>query len=239
MVQEFNRSRVRELTNEIQKSLDELGSRLGIQISLGSTTFSSDKFTTKITARPQSKEGVIMVSDCSHDRADHLANMNGVSFSTHIIGSVWKISGDAYKVEEINTKRPKYPVSLINLETNGRCKATWNMLKVGKELVAPNVVAWTTWLLTDPDSDAVMERDVEIFDAVEEYFNLRYSAEELDFFYEPVNELDAMGKLTEERCKELYNEFKENGLRDAAIVAGALVELDKALSSVSKKRSRK
>lgn len=236
MVQEFNRSRVRELTNEIQKSLDELGSRLGIQISLGSTTFSSDKFTTKITARPQSEEGVVMVSDSSHGRADHLANMNGVSFSTHILGSIWKISGDAYRVEDINTKRPKYPVSLINLETNRRCKATWGMLKVGKELVAPNEVAWITWLLTDPDSDAVMERDVEIFDAVEEYFNLRYSAEELNFFYEPVNELDAKGRLTEQRCSDLYKEFKANGLAEAAKLAMSFWALD--LSSKSK-RSRK
>ena len=234
MTQEFNRSKVRELTTEIQKSLDEIGSRLGVQISLGSTTFTADQFTTKMKVRMISETGSVVISDTTHERTDHIANMNGVSFEKHFIGSIWKMVGKTYKVLEVNTKRRTYPVLMLDIEDDKRVKCGWSNFRVSSELCSPSQPDFITWLMVDPDSDAVRESDVETYDRVDEWFNLKYSEEELINFYEPINELDERGLLTKEVVKYICNTYYTEGLEEAAKYAMSYL----ALKDI-KKRIRK
>lgn len=234
MTQEFNRSKVRELTTEIQKSLNEIGKRLGVEISLGSTTFSPDKFTTKMQVRMISETGSVVISDTTHKTTDSIASRNGVSFETHFIGSIWKIMGKTYKVLEINTRRPHYPVLMLDIEADKKVKCGWSNFRVSSEICSPSAPDFVTWLLIDPDSDAVRESDVEIYDRVDEYFNIKFTEDELNNFYEPVNELDERGLLTKEVATAIAENFLTDGLAEATKYAMAYL----ALKDI-KKRSRK
>lgn len=213
MEKEFNRKRVREISERIQESLNELGKELGIELTLASGNFTSATFKFNLEGRMKDSDGKIMATDYTHSLADSAAKSIGLAVEGHLIGSLWKVKDEVYTVTDYKTKRPRYPLLLMTSE--GRSvKSSVSFLRQGKQLIAPNKEEFYKWLVIDPDEDSVRESDVEIVDRVQEYFESAYMAEQYDEFLNTAADLTTMG-VSRKNSDKIFDEYVSKGLKEA------------------------
>lgn len=211
MEKEFTRSRVREISERIQDSLNELGKELGIELTLASGNFTSATFKFNLEGRMKDSDGKIMATDYSHSLADSAAKSVGLAVEGHLIGSLWKVKDKIYTVTDYKTKRPKYPLSLMT--SDGRAlKSSASYLKQGKQLLPPTIEDFYKWLVINPDEDSVRESDVEIVDRVQEYFEVAYLDNEK--FLDEASEFTERG-ISKKNSDRIFRTFVKDGLNAA------------------------
>lgn len=225
MEKEFTRSRVREISERIQDSLNELGKELGIELTLASGNFTTATFKFNLEGRMKDSDGKIMATDYSHSLADSAAKSVGLVIEGHLIGSLWKVKDTVYTVTDYKTKRPKYPLSLMTSE--GRSvKSSVGFLRQGKQLLAPTEEEFYKWLVIDPDEDSVRESDVEIVDRVQEYFEVAYLPEQSDDFLNKAAQFTEIG-ITKVGASKIYDKFTRFGIVEAAKFMAEMLEMPK------------
>lgn len=208
MEKEFNRSTVREISQRIQEVLSEFSKCGDYEYTINGGNFSADKAKLNLEVRIKNSDGTIVVSDYSHSIADSAASSSGLKFEGHLIGSTWNVMGDTYTVTGYNTKRRSYPVSLKR-EDGRLSKAPVMFLAQGTQVTKPTLEDFTKWFTLDPDSDAILESDVEICDRVQSYLENNYPIEDGDKFFNLVdkfNELDIAKKWAKRAYELLFKE---------------------------------
>ena len=208
MEKEFTRSRVREVSERIQSSLDELSEELGIELTLNGGNFTSATFKLNLEGRMRDTDGKLMATAATHALADSAAKSVGLVVEGSLIGSFWKIKGTVYTVLDYKTKRPKYPLSLKTSDGEVR-KSAVGFLKQGKQLLPPTMEDFYKWLVIDPDEDSVRESDVEIVDRVQEYFETVYSDNEK--FLDAASEFTERG-ISKKNSDKIFKTYIKDGL---------------------------
>lgn len=208
MEKEFNRSTVREISQKIQEVLSEYCKGWDYELTINGGNFSADKVKLNLEIRMKNSDGTIVVSDVSHSIADSAASRAGLKLAGHLIGSTWNVKGNVYVVTGYNAKRRSYPVSLKR-EDGRLSKAPVMFLAQGTQVTKPTLEDFTKWFTLDPDSDAILESDVEICDRVQGYLENNYPIEDGDKFFTLVDKFNELGiaKKWAKRAYELL--FKE------------------------------
>lgn len=227
---EFNRSTVKEIADRIQSSLASVAEEFGIELNVNGGKFDAGKFTLKLDGILTSEGGVIVAPEGKHSMADYEFTSKKVSLVGHAIGSMWNIRGEIYTVIDFVAKRPKYPFQLKRVD--GRLsKCAIGFLSQGTQMVKPTESEFITWFTVDPDSDAVVESDVEICDRVNDYLSLTLDELGCDRLFNLVDSMNEKfkGKKLENYAKESYRIlFHES--------EGALKGVNLYLSSLINKR---
>lgn len=192
-IESFNRSNVRELSDELQKRLDAISKELGINLQMAGARYSDDKVTYRVEATIISDSGTTKVSDSHHSHADTMVRMNGLEFtSPHFIGSIWKKGSDIFRVTDYVSKRSRYPIVCQKAGSN-KVKCAISFLKGAEELTQPDFLDFETWFLVDPEDDRVSQKDVDAYDRVDDYMNGLIEEQE---FFDAVDELAKCRKRT-------------------------------------------
>lgn len=208
MEKEFNRSTVREISQKIQEVLSDYFKCSDYELTIDGGNFSADKVKLNLEVRMKNSDGTIVVSDYSHSISDSAASRAGLKLEGHLIGSTWNVKGNIYTVTGYNTKRRSYPVSLKR-EDGRLSKAPVTFLAQGTQVTKPTLEDFTKWFTLDPDSDAILESDVEICDRVQGYLENNYPIEDGDKFFSLVDKFNEKGIANKwaKRAYELL--FKE------------------------------
>lgn len=208
MEKEFNRRKVREISQKIQEVLSEQCNGWDYELTINGGNFSADKVRLNLEVRMKNSDGSIVVSDVSHSIADSAASGAGLKLAGHLIGSTWNVKGIIYTVTGYNSKRRSYPVSLKR-EDGRLSKAPVMFLAQGTQITRPTLEDFTKWFTMDPDSDAILESDAEICDRVQSYLENNYPIEDGDKFFNLVDKFNEKGiaKKWAKRAYELL--FKE------------------------------
>lgn len=183
MEKQFTKKLGREISEKVQEILaTQLGSS-DFTFTISGGRFSSDELKLNLVVKMKDEDGSIVVSEHKHFRADTDARSEGLTFEGHLIGSTWSVRGNTYEVVGYETKRPKYPLSLKDADGK-RSKSAVGFLKQGYQIIAPTELQFVTWASIDPDDDAVLESDVEIYDKVQQYIDANYPGKDGDDFME-------------------------------------------------------
>lgn len=213
---DFNRTRIREVSDKIQTFLDKLSKEEGIQMTMAGGKFSADSFTLKIDGKLLAEDGSRVVSKATNIDADLAARRDGISYSTpHFIGSVWRFSSSGLvRVEEYSSKNRRYPYICSVYGESKRIKAT--ALSFSSEVKMPDAEKFFIWFTTDVEEDCVTQADEEICDNVNDFVSVRFDGVgAIDKFYDLCGEYfdkyiaDAkrIPKGVEALCKELYKKL--------------------------------
>ena len=204
-MEKFTKTTARNFADTLREDLKTLGDKYGMAINLGSGRFTETTLTLKVICTIKDDTGALKVSDSQNATADSFARTNGISFSDHIIGSVWAVKEDYYVISRFETKNRKYPFILTDVEGNTiKCGA--GFIRAGKQITFPETKDFVTWAMTDPDDDAVRESDVEICDNVNAYFTLTMDKKNQDTFFGVVNDTIS-SVLTTTKLKTLLVEI--------------------------------
>lgn len=183
---DFNKARIKEVSDKIQTFLDKLSKEEGIQMTMAGGRFSADSFTLKIDGKLLSEDGMRAVSDSTNATADLYAKRDGISFTTpHFIGSIWRFkSSGLVRVEEYSTKNRKYPYICSVYEDGRRIKATAGSFKSGQEVPMPSTSTFLLWFITDVEDDRVTKLEEETCDNVNDFISVRFDGSSLieEFF---------------------------------------------------------
>lgn len=207
MEKEFNRKNVREISDKVSEALKGIEKELGIEFDLTSCRFSPDKLIIKVEAGIK-QNGKVVVSDSRHSQVNSTVKSYGLKFSGNFIGSLWKHRNRLLRVTGYETSRPKYPVSLV--DANGRrTKAGVSFMCGLVQIEKPTFEQFKIWMTIDPDSDAVRESDVVIFDKVQDYIDMAYPVKEGDTFVELANKAYEK-KLRVSELRKVYSALEES-----------------------------
>lgn len=224
-MEKFTKTTARDFVDILREDLKNFGDKYGIAINLGSGRFTETTLTLKVICTIKDDTGALKVSDSQNAIADSYAKTNDISFSGHIIGSVWTVKEDYYVISRFETKNRKYPFILTDVEGN-TTKCGIGFIRAGKQITFPETKDFVTWAVTDPDDDAVRESDVEICDNVNAYFTLTMDKKNQDIFFGIINDVMENTKLTDTKLKDLLVEVHH------LLSAGTtLKEIDKYVQS--------
>lgn len=223
-MEKFTKTTARDFVDILREDLKNLGDKYGMAINLGSGRFTETTLTLKVICTIKDDTGALKVSDSQNTIADSYAKTNDISFSGHIIGSVWTVKEDYYVISRFETKNKKYPFILTDVEGN-TTKCGVGFIRAGKQITFPETKDFVTWAVTDPDDDAVRESDVEICDNVNAYFTLTMDKKNQDIFFGIINDVISSVLMTT-RMKDLLVEVHH------LLSAGTtLKEIDKYVQS--------
>lgn len=223
-MEKFTKTTARDFVNILREDLKNFGDKYGMAINLGSGRFTETTLTLKVICTIKDDTGALKVSDSQNAIADSYAKTNDISFSGHIIGSVWTVKEDYYVISRFETKNKKYPFILTDVEGN-TTKCGVGFIRAGKQITFPETKDFVTWAVTDPDDDAVRESDVEICDNVNAYFTLTMDKKNQDIFFGIINDVISSVLMTT-RMKDLLVEVHH------LLSAGTtLKEIDKYVQS--------
>lgn len=223
-MEKFTKTTARDFVDILREDLKTLGDKYGMAINLGSGRFTETTLTLKVICTIKDDTGALKVSDSQNAIADSYAKTNDISFSGHIIGSVWTVKEDYYVISRFETKNKKYPFILTDVEGN-TTKCGVGFIRAGKQITFPETKDFVTWAVTDPDDDAVRESDVEICDNVNAYFTLTMDKKNQDIFFGIINDVISSVLMTT-RMKDLLVEVHH------LLSAGTtLKEIDKYVQS--------
>ena len=223
-MEKFTKTTARDFVDILREDLKNLGDKYGMAINLGSGRFTETTLTLKVICTIKDDTGALKVSDSQNAIADSYAKTNDISFSGHIIGSVWTVKEDYYVISRFETKNKKYPFILTDVEGN-TTKCGVGFIRAGKQITFPETKDFVTWAVTDPDDDAVRESDVEICDNVNAYFTLTMDKKNQDIFFGIINDVISSVLMTT-RMKDLLVEVHH------LLSAGTtLKEIDKYVQS--------
>lgn len=227
-VTEFNRSIAREVAERIQSSLVALGEELGIEISTGSGTFDSGKFTVKLECRCIGGDGSIKASSSLSYLANSSAERNKIPVEGDIIGSIWKVRDSIVRVVDYSTKSRRYPYQLHTLEgKSSRCNG--DFLKAGMQLHKPTLAEFKVWFTVDPDDDKCTNEEVDICDNVNDYMTMALPGKDGDKFFSLAGILFEKN-LAKKNFKKVYDTLysnSETALSDAVTFMNSLIKKGK------------
>lgn len=210
-MERFTRSSARVFRDQLQIELNTLGKKFGMELTLGSGTFTEASLKLKLECRLKEANGEVSVADLEHSRADSFAERNGLSFTGHIIGSVWRVKEDYYKVISYESKNRSYP--FINVDVEGeRRKAGTNFFKAGVQIAYPDEPSFLTYCSIDPDEDSVRESDVQIYDDVNAYYTLTLDPEELQALFDTLDYIERRTADTKVYYKLVWHSLMGNEL---------------------------
>lgn len=190
----FTYSRVKELSSKILEILSSHG--FDYDIKPKTQKYNADTAILSFEFKFKDADGTIFVSHSHHIRANTFARTRSkLKFEGDIIGSMWKVDHLLYKVADVNTRRPKYPLSLVEIGRRIRpVKAPLSFLESGKQLITPSEEDFIKWFTMDPDSDAILESDADVCDNVQDYLQAMFGdREHLNDFFEVVDSLNEIG----------------------------------------------
>jgi hypothetical protein len=105
-VKVFNKLNLKDLRGELDVALRNIGSKYGIDMNIGNISYTSSRFTTKITA--------VIKSTSNSIEKNPILPIN-VKFK---IGDRFKYKGEDYVVKGYNPRSFKYPYVCNNLKNN-------------------------------------------------------------------------------------------------------------------------
>lgn len=123
-VEQFNRASVKNLRAEMQKDLNQLAKKWGIDIHCGNASFNSTSINIKVQASII-QDGQVLTPEAN--AFNIYAPLNGLS--GYKLGDKVIINGTTYTLSGWNRKAPKYPVQISNGGKN--YKATVNHVLSG------------------------------------------------------------------------------------------------------------
>ena len=210
-MEKFNRKMAREISQKVEEALLGMYGSGKFEYKVNGGTIYADKLRLNLEIRLKNEDGTLVVSDDSHRAADLYASMEGLKLEGHLIGSTWDVNGSVFTVIEYSPRRRKYPL-LFKSSEGKLVKASASYLKRGTQLTAPTKEEFVIWFTVDPEEDAVKESDVEICDRVQAYLTDKYSAEDVDKYFDMVDKLNEKGtaKKYAERAYEFLIEDKNS-----------------------------
>lgn len=210
---EFNRTKVKELSDKIVELLTEsLGEEYTFQINAG--RFNGAWTRLNLEVRPKNERGEIVISEAIHRMADKAAVSAGIELTGHFIGTKCQIAGKVYTVSDYMPRRRKNNIQLTRQD--GRIAHTnfEYLSSMAKILQLPSASEFKVWFTVDPDSDAVRESDVEICDRVWEVMEALYPADEYSEFYDLCEKSFNMGNA-KSSSSSVYKTLKNSGIAEA------------------------
>ena len=227
-MKKFTKTDIEAISGSIQKELDELGKRYGIEIKMAGGSYTPDSFTLKVKGAIKNEDGSVYVSDDRHSVANHAAYVNGIVYEgPNVIGTIWKsIKGDFYKIVGYDSSKRKYPVLIEDadgkkLKTNFKSSGTFF-----KQLTQPSLEHFTVWFTEDPDSDAISEANVEICDSVQEFMNMAFPISEGDELFHLIDKLNDLG-IAKKNAKQVYSTLFGNSttaIKDTILYIKSLIK---------------
>lgn len=157
-------------------------------------SLSSDKLTLHLDIRMKDTGGSLVIDKAKHINADSIARREGLEFTGHILGSKFLVRGNIYEVVDYISERPKYPIQIKNADGSLRT-CSINFLKIGLQIIKPTCTEFIIWCSVDPESDAVRESAVEIFDKVSDYMEATYPNDKLEILQNYIDYLFDMKKV--------------------------------------------
>lgn len=200
----FTYSSVKELSSKVLEILNTHG--FGYDIRPKTQKYSADTAILSFEFKLKDSDGTIFVSPVHHFSANSFVRRcSKLKFEGDIIGSMWKVDHLIYKVADVNTRRSKYPLSLVEVGHRIRqVKSPFSFLESGKQLLIPSKEHFMKWFTMDPDSDAILESDADICDNVQDYLQAMFGDREcLNDFFEVVDSLNEIG-VAEKYAKRGY-----------------------------------
>lgn len=117
MTNEFNRTNLRQIRQDLEEALKSVALAHGITIDTGNIRFSSDRFTVKIEAR-------------TANRPIESITSNPVLSGGVVIGAKFRVQGTTYTLDGFKPNRPKYPYTGVGPQ-GGRYKFTREQVEKG------------------------------------------------------------------------------------------------------------
>jgi len=101
---DINRAMLNRLRTDLNIALNEIGRKHGVSLSIGSISFTTDRFTCRLTGE-NGQSG-----DPNKARAQFAKYAPLYGFSADDYGKKFTVGSDTYFVVSLNPARPKYPV---------------------------------------------------------------------------------------------------------------------------------
>jgi hypothetical protein len=126
----LDRSTVRKLQAEAEAALAAVAAKYGMLLKQGNGRFSNDRLAVKFefavaAEAPKGKTGAGTGAPADFSRKARMVGLPEDCF-----GKTFRIGGTVYTIDEINLRRPKYPVSGTGPQ-GGRYKFTVDQVKFG------------------------------------------------------------------------------------------------------------
>jgi len=107
-IENFNRTNVKSLREQLNSELESLANRLGIDISVGNATFTSNSVTFKVNANKISEGGFIITKEAeAWNRHASRYNLNHISVGDDVF-----CQGKRFTLTGWNSKAKKYPIEI-------------------------------------------------------------------------------------------------------------------------------
>lgn len=194
----ITRQFTKEISQKVQDALQVLASEMGVTIETAGASFDDVTIRLKLSIRKAQENGEKMFTCKESHEANAYAVAHGVKFEGDLLGSRWynpKLG--AVTVTDFKSNRPTYKYIITSPDgSHKKCPVSFFTLSETRQLVLPIVRDFVIWCTIDPDSDAVRESDVEIYDRVDETLSLLYTGEVADRFYRLIDYL--AGKCSRE-----------------------------------------
>lgn len=117
-IKSFDRPTLRKLRVDLDKEFKKIGTKFGINLSLGSMSFGETKFTTRMTATvktPSTTAKVTLKKKFTDTVSLYFPNING----TKAFGGKFLFKGRTYTVNDVKTSRPRFPFSCTRDDGSG------------------------------------------------------------------------------------------------------------------------
>lgn len=111
----FDKQNLKSLRSDIDKAIKEVADKHGISLSIGSISFTQDRFTTRLTALTKSSTEK---STSTKINTGTITNPAAFQFSGFKIGDKFKHNTKLLKVVGYNPRKPKNCVELV--DQNGK-----------------------------------------------------------------------------------------------------------------------
>ena len=204
-MKKFSTAIAKEISKKVQEVLCSNYGDDTLEFLISGGSLGADKLTLQLDIRMKDETGMLVIDEAKYSNADNIVKRAGVEFTGHILGSKWLVKGNTYEVVDYISKRPKYPIQLRRLD-GVVSKCTAGFLKSGVQICKPTCPEFTIWCSVDPESDAVRESDVEVFDKVAEYMEATYPNDKLEVLQSFIDYLFDM-KKAEHYASYIYCEL--------------------------------
>lgn len=161
--------------------------------------YSPSKATVSFEMRETESSGERIYTELEHNMANMSASKFGLMYTGNILGSTWEVRGNACRVVEHSTRRPKYPL-VVQKEDGSLAKCGFGYLAGGVQTATMptgrkdtyTYEEFVKWVELDPESDAIHPKDEDLVDEINAYItmDIEKDMDIVDRFYEVFEEFE-------------------------------------------------